>query len=376
MVSRRDFLKGTGITGVLAASRVYGADEGLLAGRVTDMFSGQPYDGALVTLVNDTTGGVYQTRTSLVPTAVRATGWGDIKKAVRTVASLKPMAAGPGSYSVLIPNGTYAVAITDGEIPVAKPTAGDLFSLQLREGDRFAPRVFKLGVKGDTRYDEPVVPKDFDWEFAWTVMSGKIIRYDYPNTTFYVDVSPARNRHRPDANGKRPEQWEIDNVTNAIREFVRLDTNETVTPRIEIGTSPPGDVVPGYTRNPEGGNMVVPGYALFFWEGGLSPGVFGEGLPWYDSDGKVISSFARYRPGFTNEMVSLNEVLGSGGLWQEPNGDIDQRVVSTGGSIFLDAHGNPGVITERDAQIIKYHGQRPLRTRPQDVTDKVVNENV
>jgi len=34
------------------------------------------------------------------------------------------------------------------------------------------------------------------------------------------------------------------------------------------------------------------------------------------------------------------------------------------------------VITERDAQIIKYHGQRPLRTRPQDVTDKVVNENV
>jgi len=376
MVSRRDFLKGTGITGVLAASRVYGADEGLLAGRVTDMFSGQPYDGALVTLVNDTTGGVYQTRTSLVPTAVRATGWGDIKKAVRTAASLKPMAAGPGSYSVLIPNGTYAVAITDGEIPVAKPTAGDLFSLQLREGDRFAPRVFKLGVKGDTRYDEPVVPKDFDWEFAWTVMSGKIIRYDYPNTTFYVDVSPARNRHRPDANGKRPEQWEIDNVTNAIREFVRLDTNETVTPRIEIGTSPPGDVVPGYTRNPEGGNMVVPGYALFFWEGGLSPGVFGEGLPWYDSDGKVISSFARYRPGFTNEMVSLNEVLGSGGLWQEPNGDIDQRVVSTGGSIFLDAHGNPGVITERDAQIIKYHGQRPLRTRPQDVTDKVVNENV
>ena len=376
MVSRRDFLKGTGITGVLAASRVYGADEGLLAGRVTDMFSGQPYDGALVTLVNDTTGGVYQTRTSLVPTAVRATGWGDIKKAVRTAASLKPMAAGPGSYSVLIPNGTYAVAITDGEIPVAKPTAGDLFSLQLREGDRFAPRVFKLGVKGDTRYDEPVVPKDFDWEFAWTVMSGKIIRYDYSNTTFYVDVSPARNRHRPDVNGKRPEQWEIDNVTNAIREFVRLDTNETVTPRIEIGTSPPGDVVPGYTRNPEGGNMVVPGYALFFWEGGLSPGVFGEGLPWYDSDGKVISSFARYRPGFTNEMVSLNEVLGSGGLWQEPNGDIDQRVVSTGGSIFLDAHGNPGVITERDAQIIKYHGQRPLRTRPQDVTDKVVNEDV
>ena len=376
MVSRRDFLKGTGITGVLAASRVYGADEGLLAGRVTDMFSGQPYDGALVTLVNDTTGGVYQTRTSLVPTAVRATGWGDIKKAVRTAASLKPMAAGPGSYSVLIPNGTYAVAITDGEIPVAKPTAGDLFSLQLREGDRFAPRVFKLGVNGDTRYDEPVVPKDFDWEFAWTVMSGKIIRYDYPNTTFYVDVSPARNRHRPDVNGKRPEQWEIDNVTNAIREFVRLDTNETVTPRIEIGTSPLGDVVPGYTRNPEGGNMVVPGYALFFWEGGLSPGVFGEGLPWYDSDGKVISSFARYRPGFTNEMVSLNEVLGSGGLWQEPNGDIDQRVVSTGGSIFLDAHGNPGVITERDAQIIKYHGQRPLRTRPQDVTDKVVNENV
>jgi len=372
MVSRRDFLKGTGITGVLAASRVYGADEGLLAGRVTDMFSGQPYDGALVTLVNDTTGGVYQTRTSLVPTAVRATGWGDIKKAVRTAASLKPMAAGPGSYSVLIPNGTYAVAITDGEIPVAKPTAGDLFSLQLREGDRFAPRVFKLGVNGDTRYDEPVVPKDFDWEFAWTVMSGKIIRYDYSNTTFYVDVSPARNRHRPDVNGKRPEQWEIDNVTNAIREFVRLDTNETVTPRIEIGTSPPGDVVPGYTRNPEGRNIVVPGYALFLWDSGLPQGALGVGLPEFDDSGKIISSDVGYRPGFTSKHTALNEVLGAGGLWQEPRVDLDQRIRATGSSVFLD--GGTDEITERDAQIIKYHGQRPLSTRPQDVTDKVVNE--
>ncbi|MBS3153123.1 hypothetical protein J4426_00960, partial [Candidatus Woesearchaeota archaeon] len=135
---------------------------------------------------------------------------------------------------------------------------------------------------------------------------------------------------------------------------------------------PPGDVVPGYTRNPEGRNIVVPGYALFLWDSGLPQGALGVGLPEFDDSGKIISSDVGYRPGFTSKHTALNEVLGAGGLWQEPRVDLDQRIRATGSSVFLD--GGTDEITERDAQIIKYHGQRPLSTRPQDVTDKVVNE--
>ncbi len=381
--SRRGFLRGSLATGMALAVPAYGSNEGLVSGRVKDMFSDAPYDDALVTLVNEDNGEAYQTRTSsLQPTAVEATSWADVKRMMRASASLKPVSTGSGAYSVLAPNGVYTVAITDGSLGSAKPSSGDLFNRQLQPGERFAPRVFRLRVNGDTPYDEMLVPKDFDFEFGWTVLSGRVVRYDYGNTTFYVDESPARSRSRPNPDGRVIEQWEINNAVRAIEDLVRLDTNGAKTPRIEIGVNPPGDVVPGYTKGPDGKNVVVPGYALCFWDSDIPGGAWGVGSPSLLNDiGLINSSIAKFKPG-VDYMVIMNEVLGASGLSGEPytldsaGKVLDDRIVGSGGSIFLDAHGNNGEITERDAQIIRYHGQRPLNTRPQDITDRIVNDAV
>ena len=350
------------------------SEAGTLAGKVTDMFSNSPYSNINVTLVNDS-GNVYETTTGLPPTAVEPNSWGLIKKNFIIQKSPKVSAleaALEGTYSLDLPDGVYTLAFTDGKIAAAKPATQDLFSLQVDLSKRTVPRALRVKVNGNTQYDESLLPNDFDLEYAWTVLSGKVVRYDYDNITFYVDVSPARNKHIPNPNGKLPQQWEIDNVINGIKEFVSLDTQGRVAPRIEVGTAPPGDVVPGYVKNPDGGNMVTPGYALFFWDSGLPLGAAGDGLPTTDDNGLILSSDARYRPGMADEHTAKNEILGSGGLWNEPNVDLDKRIRDTGSSVFLD--GGTDEITPRDAQIIIYHGTRPVGTRAPDISDLIVNE--
>ncbi|MBI4159121.1 hypothetical protein HY500_02585 [Candidatus Woesearchaeota archaeon] len=372
--SRRDFLKSTGLTtaGLFLPRGLY-ASSSSLSGRITNMFSDAPYSNAVITLVNEGTGEVFKTRTLEEVTAVEQSSWGLIKRELN--GRHKRASLDSGSYFIDLPDGVYIMAITDEEIPSAKPASQDLFSLQFDpQKNPFVPRVFRLRVNGSTEYHENVLPKDFDLEFAWTVLNGKVVRYDYDNTTFYVDASPARNNHRPDPNGKLPQQWEIDNVVNGIKEFVTLNTQGKVIPRVEIGTNPPGDVVPGFTKNPSGGNMVTTGYALFFWDSGLPTGADGTGLPWTSDTNKIVSSSARYRPGKTTKHTAMNEVVGSAGLHGEPgtNYDLDKRIQDTGSSIFLDV--GTDEITERDAQIIKYHGARPLGTRALDITERIVNE--
>src|SRR3989344_1857544 len=201
-LSRRGFLGSTllGATALALPSRLYGSNEGLVSGAVKDMFSGDPYEGALVTLVNDN-GESYQTRASSNVTAVESTSWADVKRMMRASASLKPASVGSGVYSILVPNGVYTLAITDGNVGSAKPTTNDLFNRQLQEGERFAPRIFRLRVNGDTVCDESVAPKDFDFEYAWTVMGDKICRADYGDMNFYIDESPARDDWIPTSNG-------------------------------------------------------------------------------------------------------------------------------------------------------------------------------
>ena len=276
-----------------------------------------------------------------------------------------------GGYAIEVPDGTYTFAVTDREIPAAKPSSGDLFALQYDSNrDLFVPRVFRLRVNGNTSHNEAVVPRGTDLEFLWTVLSGKVVRYDYNNITFYIDIGPARKDWIPTTNGKLPTQTEIDNVVGAINEFVRLDTNGKVTPRIEVGTNPPKDDV----VNPKNGTLMVePEYALFFWDSKLPIGALGTGAPFVDDSGRVTSSFARVMPGVGYNVV-INEVLGAAGLHGEPGTDkeLNARIRNTGGSIFLD--GNTGPITERDAQIIKYHGTRPIGTTPNDNSNRIVNE--
>ncbi len=193
-------------------------------------------------------------------------------------------------------------------------------------------------------------------------------------------MHPARKNYRPDPKGRLPQQWEIDNVINGIREFVSLDTQGKVTPRIEVGTAPPGDVVPGFVKNPEGGNMATPGYALFFWDSGLEIPQLGGGAPWTDGSNKINSSYARVAPevGLTFPGIVMQEILGAAGLHGEPGtNDLDSRIRDTGGSIFLDimtGSVNVDEPTPRDTQIIKYHGTRSLGTRAPDITENIVNE--
>ncbi|MBI2106870.1 hypothetical protein HYT57_02695 [Candidatus Woesearchaeota archaeon] len=343
------------------------SDAGTLSGKVTDMFSNSPYNDINVTLVNES-GDVYETTTGLPPTAVEPSSWGLIKRGFIRSPKLHTLEeALGGTYAIDVPDGVYTLAFTDGEVSAAKPTTQDLFNLKVDLDKRTIPRAERVRVNGSTVYNETLLPKDFDLEYAWTVLSGKVVRYDYDDITFYVDVGPARNKHRPDPKGKIPQQFEIDNVVNSINEFVRIDTDGKKTPKIEIGTN-----APEYISNPKGGMMVPKGYALFFWDSGLPLGAIGSGSPWIDESGKAISSLARYGPGFTNKHTALNEVLGAGGLWNEPTTDLDARIRSTGSSVFLD--GGTDEITERDAQIIKYHGVRPIGTTPNDVSDLIVNE--
>ena len=360
------------------------ADAGNLSGKLTDMFSGAPYNEATITAVNESTQEAYDATSGPNATAVQPESWASIKRnfniIVPSAGSRKrgqlENTLNEGFYTLDLPDGNYTVAFTDGNLGSAKPTSGDLANLQIDSNDRFYPRtVLGLDVRGNREFDESLVPRAFDMEYAWTVLNGTVNRYNYDEITFYVDIGPARNRHRPDPNGVIPSQSEVDNVVNFIREFVRLDAGSNFIPKIEVGTNPLGDVLPGYTKNPSGGNMVVPGYALFYWDSGLQFPVVGTGDPWVDGNGKIISSFARVVPGADLKVVA-NEILGAAGLSGEPgqNKDLDDRIVSTGGSIFLDAHGNRGVTTERDAQIIQFHGQRPLLSKPIDVTElSVIN---
>jgi len=377
MKSLRNSLYALGVVGLSLLPLK--SEAGTLTGRVTDMFSNTPYNGALVTLVNETTGEVFKDTTGITnPTAVEPTSWGLIKR--NLIMSKKPVFEPTleGGYALDLPDGDYTVAVTDQEIPAAKFTSGDLFALQYNpEGNLFVPRVFRLRVNGKTYHDEAVVPRGTDLEFLWIVLSGKLVRYDYDNTTFYVDIGPARNNFRPDPNGKLPKTEEIDIAVNGIKEFVRLDTQGKVAPRIEVGTN-----APEFIPNPKGGNMVPPGYALFIWDSGLKLPQLGGGAPWTDGEGnKITSSYVRVAPGVavTFPGIVKQEIIGAGGLHGEPgtNYDLDRRIRDTGGSIFLDimtGDVNVDEPTQRDEQIIGYHGARPIGTRAPDLTEKIVNE--
>src|SRR3989344_4275730 len=351
--TRREFLESMpALMGAasLLPSRLYASD-GSLTGRVYDMFSNAPISNAVVTLIKEDTGEVFKTETASRATAVEESTWGQIKSRRDLLNLRKPVSLQEGDYSIALPSGTYTVALTDQEIPAAKSTSGDLFALQYNQDENlFVPRVFKLRVNGNTYHDEEVVPRGTYLEFLWTVLSGKVARYDYENTIFYVDVGPARRNYRQDSKGKLPEQWEVDNVVSSIKEFVALDALGKVTPRIEIGVNSP-EFVP----NPDGGNRVPEGYALFFWDSALPTGVSGTGINWTNEQSSITSSSARYRLGMTNKKTAINEVVGSAGLHGEPgtNLELAERIKESGGSTFLDE--GPDEITPRDAQRIKYH---------------------
>jgi len=356
------------------------SDAGTLSGKVTDMFSDAPYSNAVVTLVNEETGEVFKTRTLEEVTAVEQVSWGLVKRMINGGLNGRHKKASleSGFYSIDLPDGVYTMAIIDEVLPSAKPTSQDLFSSQFDPAKNlFVPRVFRVRVNGSTEYHETVLPKDFDLEFAWTVLSGVVEKYDPTKMTFKVYTGPARKKHREDPDGKEPQQWEVDNVISSIEEFIKLWTDGKVAPIIELTREFP-EYVPKPKNIGSGVGMMPPeGTALFFWDSGLNPGVAGTGVPFVNNEtGGIVSSDAQYTPNMTEKVVALNEVLGSAGLHGEPGTkvELDQRIVNSGGSIFLDAHGNPGFITERDAQIIKYHGARPLGTKAPDITERVVNE--
>ena len=356
------------------------ADAGTLSGKLTDMFSGAPYNEATITAVNESTQEAYDATSGPNATAVQPESWGRIKRnfniIVPSAGSRKrgqlENTLNEGFYTLDLPDGNYTVAFTDGNPGSAKPTSGDLANLQIDSNDRFYPRTLRLGVNGNIGYDERLVPRDFDLEYAWTVLRGQKVGVDYDNTIFYVDTGKARKNYRPDPNGKEPSSGSVDALVSAIREAVKLNTNGVKIPRIEIGNNPPGDVVPGYTKNPKGGNMVVPGYVLFFWDDGLPLGFIGSSSRDIDEDGTIISAGAQFRS-YAGPSTFMHEVLATLGMFGEPstNEDLERRIRDTGGSIFLDLDGVTDVSspTQRDLQIIQFHGQRPLLTKPVDVTE-------
>ena len=369
-----------GVAAVALAALTSRADAGTLSGKLTDMFSGAPYNGATITAVNESTQEAYDATSGPNATAVQPESWGRIKRnfniIVPSAGSRKrgqlENTLNEGFYTLDLPDGDYTVAFTDGNPGSAKPTSGDLANLQIDSNDRFYPRtVLGLDVRGNREFDESLVPRAFDMEYAWTVLNGTVNRYDFDRVTFYVDIGPARNKNRSDPNGVRPSQSDIDVVLSSINDFVRLETGGTKLPRIEVGTTPPD-----FVSNPKGGLMVPSGVALVYWESGLPQGVLGTGVPWAnESTGEIGSSLVRLRPGVATTFPGIvsQEIMGAGGLHGEPgsNLDLDRRVRDTGGSIFLDLDGVSDVSspTQRDLQIIQFHGQRPLLTKPVDVTE-------
>jgi hypothetical protein len=336
------------------------------------MFSGAPYGKAVITLVNEETGEVFKTRTLEEATAVEQLSWGQIKREL--AGRPKRNSLDIGSYAIDLPNGVYTMAVTDQEVPSAKPTAQDLFALQFdSQRNLFVPRVFKLRVDGNTQYNEALLPKDFDLEYAWTVLSGRSMKVDYNNTTFWVEDTTVRKKYKSDPNGAKVDSKSSDILMNAIKEVVRLDTEGRIAPKIERGNSGPD-----FIANENGtGSRVPEGYILYFWDSELPQGFTGAGArwPWPNEKGHIESSLARFSP-YADFKVITQEVLGSIGMFGEPstNKDLKERIVGEGGSMFLDLDGNPGFITPRDAQIIRYHGTRPLGTRVPDISERIVNE--
>jgi len=361
-----------GVAAVALAALTSRADAGTLSGKLTDMFSGAPYNEATITAVNESTQEAYDATSGPNATAVQPESWGRIKRnfniIVPSAGSRKrgqlENTLNEGFYTLDLPDGNYTVAFTDGNPGSAKPTSGDLANLQIDSNDRFYPRtVLGLDIRGNREFDESLVPRAFDMEYAWTVLNGTVNRYDFDRVTFYVDIGPARNKNRSDPNGVRPSQSDIDVVLSSINDFVRLETGGTKLPRIEVGTTPPD-----FVSNPKGGLMVPGGVAVFYWDSGLQLPQVGGGKPWVDGNGTIVSSYARVIPNARPHTIK-NEIFGAGGLYGEPgtNFDLDERIRQSGSSVFLDNGSDE--ITTRDEQIIQFHGSRPLLTKPVDVTE-------
>lgn len=201
--TRRDFLRSTGLVAAasLVPSRVY-AEEGTLTGRVTDLISGDPIR-INITLVNELTGEVFKTKTGSTQTAVEELTWGQVKSRRDFLRVKKPTSLEEGVYSILVPAGTYTVAITDNEISSAKAVSNDLFTIQYDIEKDHVPRAFMVDIKGNisTSCNERIFPKNFDLPayVAIAMREGKIVRFrDVENIDYQInpiDLSTGKRRN-------------------------------------------------------------------------------------------------------------------------------------------------------------------------------------
>ncbi|MBS3156473.1 hypothetical protein J4413_04575, partial [Candidatus Woesearchaeota archaeon] len=111
-----------GVAAVALAALTSRADAGTLSGKLTDMFSGAPYNEATITAVNESTQEAYDATSGPNATAVQPESWGRIKRnfniIVPSAGSRKrgqlENTLNEGFYTLDLPDGNYTVAFTDG----------------------------------------------------------------------------------------------------------------------------------------------------------------------------------------------------------------------------------------------------------------------